>query len=184
MVAGTTIVVYSFRGDDREANHPRLPGGRVVIARGDGWTLLAWNSGGLCTSLVFGENQGRTSWCFLVVGAPRPREVRGREHVVAGGASYRGLSNDDLWIHGVAAANVSRVEVELADGRSLQAPVYDAPATLGLDLKFFLVRTRFRIRTHWDSASGLEIPEPPFRAFSAYDGRGRLLERFDAATAS
>lgn len=176
MVAGTTIAVHSLRGDDQEANHPRLPGGRVVIARGDGWTFLAWNSGGPCTSLVFGENQRGGTIC----GIP----YVGHEHVVTGGASYRGLSDDDLWIHGVAAANVSRVEVELADGRRLEAPVYHAPATLGLDVKFFLVRTRFRIRTHWDSASKVEVPEPPFRAFSAYDARGRLLERFDAATAS
>jgi hypothetical protein len=150
-----------------------MSGGRIVIARGDGWTFLAWDSGNLCTSVVFGENQRAGTIC----GIP------GHEHVVSGGASYQGLSDNDLWIHGVAAATVSRVEVELADGRRLEAPVYEAPAALGLDLKFFLVRTRSRIRTRWDSASKTEVPESPVRTFSAYDARGRLLERLDAATA-
>lgn len=66
-----------------------------------------------------------------VVGAPR--KTRGPEHLVVGG-TYQGRPNDDLWFDGVAAASVSRVEVEQTDGRRLRAPVYDAPAALGLDL--------------------------------------------------
>jgi hypothetical protein len=95
------------------------------------------------------------------------------------GRSYQGRPDDDLWVEGVAAANVSRVEVELTDGHRLQAPVYDAPAALGLDLKFFLVRTR----PPEYGAPKAGIPELPFRAFSAYDPRGRLLERFGPAAA-
>jgi hypothetical protein len=146
-----------------------------VVTRGEDWAFVAWRSTrGLCTSLVFSENEGATS-CGPVVGAG---ETRGPEHLIAGG-SYQGRPDDDLWINGVAAANASRVEVELPDDRRLQAPVYDAPAALGLDLKFFLVRTH--PPEGWPPKVG--TPEPPFRAFSAYDARGRLLERFGPATA-
>jgi hypothetical protein len=188
---GTAFAVGSRLGDldaffeffDREANHPSIPrliGDRAVITRGEDWAFVAWKSTrGLCTSLVLPDRQGGTICGMPVVGAPRKAD--GPEHLVVGGAS-QGRPDDDLWIHGVAAANVSRVEVELADGRRLQAPIHNAPPTLGLDLKFFLVRTHRRVQTRWDSASGLEVPEPPFRAFSAYDAHGGLLERFDPAT--
>lgn len=163
-----------FEYFDEEANHPSIPrliGDRAVITRGEDWAFVAWRSTrGLCTSLVFPENQGGTSCGLPVVGA---RETRGPEHLIVGGA-YQGRPDDDLWLEGVVAANVSRVEVELTDGRRVQAPVYDAPAALGLDLKFFLVRTR----PPEYGAPKVGIPELPVRAFSAYDARGRLLERF------
>jgi hypothetical protein len=177
-----------FEFFDEEANHPSIPrliGDRAVITRGEDWAFVAWRSTrGLCISLVLSANEGGTSCGMPVVGAPR--ETRGPEHLIAGG-TYQGRPDDDLWIEGVAAANVSRVEVELTDGRRLQPPVYDAPAALGLDLKFFLVRTRFRIQTrrpeHGRSGPKVEIPELPVRALSAYDARGRLLERFSPAAA-
>jgi hypothetical protein len=163
-----------------EANHPSIPrliGDRAVITRGDDWAFIAWRSTrGLCTSLVFPENEGGTTCGLPVVGASR--EKGGPEHLVVGGA-YQGHLYDDLWFDGVAAANVSRVEVELTDGRRLQAPLYDAPAALGLDLKFFLVRTH----PPEDGAPKVGIPELPFRAFRAYDAHGRLLERFGPAVA-
>ena len=160
---------------DQEANDPSVPrliGDRAVVARGEDWAFVAWKSTrGHCTSLVFPEADGATSCGIPVFGAPR--DTRGRNHLVAGG-SYQARPDDDLWLNGVAAANVSRVEVELADGGRVEAPVYDAPAELGLDLKFFLVRTR---------PPEFHPPDAPFRAFSAYDAHGRLLERFGPATA-
>jgi hypothetical protein len=169
-----------FKFFDKEANHPSIPrliGDRAVITRGEDWAFVGWRSTrGLCMSLVFPENEGGTSCGMPVVGASR--EAGGREHFVVGGM-YQGRPDDDLWIDGVAAANVSRVEVELPDGRRLQAPVYDAPAALGLDLKFFLVRTR----PPEYGAPKVEIPELPVRALSAYDARGRLLERFSPSAA-
>jgi hypothetical protein len=157
---------------------------RAVVARGDEWAFATWMSTeGLCTSLVFPGREGSAACGIPVVGAPR--KAAGPEHVVVGG-TYRGRS-DDLWISGVAAANVSRVEVELVDGRRLEATVYDAPATLGLDLKFFLVRTRVPVQVRPaepPNPPGLEIPTPAVRAFSAYDARGILLERYSPATAT
>jgi len=179
---GTAFAVGTRLGDldaffeyfDMKANDPSIPrliGDRAVVTRGEDWTFVAWRSTrGLCTSLVFPEKEGGTSCGIPVVGASR--EKRGPEHLVVGG-TYQGRPDDDLWFEGVAAASVSRVEVELTDGRRLQAFVYDAPAALGLDLKFFLVRTR----PPEDGAPKVGIPEPPLRAFRAYDAHGRLLER-------
>ena len=170
-----------FEFFDKEGNHPSIPrliGERAVITRGEDWAFVAWRSTrGLCTSLVFAEHEGAGASCGIpVVGAPR--ETPGPEHLVAGGTHHR--PPDDLWINGVTAANVSRVEVELADGRHLRAPVYDAPAALRLDVKFFLIRTRFRLQTRRQGE--IEVPQPAFRAFSAYDARGRLLQRLDPAS--
>ena len=184
---GTAFAVGPRLGDldasfwffDKEGNDPSIPrliGDRAVVTRGEDWAFVAWRSTrGLCTSLVFPENQGGTSCGIPVVGAPR--ETRSPEHLIVGG-TYQGRPDDDLWVEGVVAANVSRAEVELTDGRRLQAPVYDAPAALGLDLKFFLVRTR----PPEYGAPKVGIPVP-VRAFSAYDARGRLLERFGPPTA-
>jgi hypothetical protein len=180
---GTAFAVGPRLGDldaffwffDREGNDPSIPrliGDRAVITRGEDWAFVAWRSTrGLCTSLVFSENEGATSCGLPVVGAP-PEEAA-PEHLIAG-SLHQGRPDDDLWFDGVAAANVSRVEVELTDGRRLQAPVYDAPAALGLELKFFLGRTR----PPEYGAPNVGIPDLGLRAFSAYDARGRLLERF------
>ena len=169
-----------FESFDREANDPSIPrlvGDRAVVTRGEDWAFVAWRSTrGLCTSLVFPGRQGATTCGMPVVGAPG--ETGGPEHRVVGGW-YQGRPGGHLWINGVAAANVNRVEVELADGRHLEAVVYDAPATLQLDLKFFLVRTR----PPEYGAPKVEIPELPLRAFSAYDARGRLLERLSPPAA-
>jgi hypothetical protein len=168
-----------FEFFDKEANHPSIPrlvGERAVVTRGEDWALVAWNSTrGLCTSLVFPANQGGTSCGMPIVGASR--DTRGPEHLIVGGA-YHGGPDDDLWVDGVAVARTSRVEVELSDGRRLEAHVYDAPPALGLDLKFFLVRTR--PPKNWPANP--KTPESPIRAFSAYDGRDRLLERFGPRT--
>jgi hypothetical protein len=186
LAAATTAFVLALvavSGYLDEANEPRLirlTADQVVITRGEDWAFVASHPGDVCTSILFAEEGGGGS-CVQIVGASR--KPRGRQHTVAGGASYRGLSEDDLWISGVAADNVRRVEVELTDGRRLQTRLYDAPAALALDVKCFLVRTRFRIRKRWDSGSGFEVPELPFLAFNAYDADGRLLERLGPETA-
>jgi hypothetical protein len=180
---GTAFAVGARLGDfgaffgffDQEGNDPSIPrliGDRAVVTRGEDWAFVAWRSTlGLCTSLVLPEKEGATSCGLPVVGAPRVEG--GPEHLIVGG-TYQGLPDDDVWVEGVVAANVSRVEVELIDGRRLQAPLFDAPAALGLDLKFFLVQTR----PPENSAPKVEIPGIPVRAFSAFDASGRLLERF------
>jgi hypothetical protein len=159
---------------DEKTNNPRAPrlvGDRAVITRDDDWAFVAWKSTrGLCTSLVFSENEGGTSCGVPVVGATP--DGPGPEHLIVGGL-YQRRPGDEFWLNGVAAARVSRVEIELVDGRRVEAPVYDAPAVLGLDLKFFLLRTP----PPSDGAPKVGIPELPVRAFSAYDARGRLLGR-------
>jgi hypothetical protein len=163
-----------WRVENAYPSTPGLIGERAVIRRGEDWAFAAWRSTrGLCTSLLFPEAEGATSCGLPIVGALRG--TRAPEHLVVGGTLQR-RPDDDLWVNGVAAANVGRVEVELADGRRLQAPLYDAPAKLGLDLKFFLVRTR--PPQNGAPKGGV----PPFRALRAYDAHGRLLERFGPPT--
>jgi hypothetical protein len=155
---------------------PGLIGKRAVITRGEDWAFVAWRSTrGLCVSLVLREDEGTstpTSCGLPVVGAPG--ETSSRKHLVVGG-TYQQRPGDDLWVEGVAAANASRVNVELSDRRRVQVPLYDAPATLGLDLKFFVVRAR-------PPAERQQARVAPFRAFRAYDSDGRLLERFGPPT--
>ena len=155
MIAGAAAALALARLDGEEEQRPRdwyvnpalrdprflvSSASQSVITRDEDRAFVTWRSErGLCASLVFPRDEGATSCGMPVVGGPR--ETRGPEHLVVGG-TYQGRPDDDLWLDGVAAANVSRVEVELTDGRRLQAPIYDAPAGLGLDLKFFLVRTR------------------------------------------
>lgn len=168
---------FQFFDGGSDPSIPRLIGDRAVVTRGEDWAFVAWRSTrGLCLSLVFVKKEGGTSCGIPVVGAP-PEEV-GPRHLVVGG-SYQGRPDDDVWFNGVAAGNVSRVEVELTDGRRLQASVYDAPSALGLELKFFLVRSH----PAEAGAPNGGIPELPFRAFRAYDAGGRLLERFGPSVA-
>lgn len=170
-----------FDEGPRHPSIPRLIGERAVVTRGEDWAFVAWNSTrGLCTSLVFPGNEGAISCGIPVTGAPR--ETAGPEYAVVA-STYQGRAGGDLWINGVAAANVSRVEVELVDERRLQARVYEAPAALRLDLKFFLVRTRFDMQTTPEHNPNVDIPDLPLRAVSVYDARGRLLERVRAGTA-
>lgn len=158
-----------FEGSS-DSSIPRLVGDRAVITSGDDWAFIGWKSTrGLCTSMVVGDTEGATTCGLAVVGAP---QTSGRHHFVAGGM-YQQRPEDDVWVQGVASANVSRVDVELTDGRRLQAPLYDAPEPLGLNLKFFLVRTRPRD----GGATPVGIPTSPVGAIAAYDDRGQLLER-------
>jgi hypothetical protein len=166
LVDEETLRSPDWRVENAYPSTPGLIGERAVIRRGEDWAFAAWRSTrGLCTSLLFPEAEGATSCGLPIAGALRA--TRAPEHLVVGGTLQR-HPDDDLWVNGVAAANVGRVEVELADGRRLQAPLYDAPAALGLDLKFFLVR----IRPPEDGAPKGGVP--PFRAFRAYDAHGRL----------
>jgi len=159
-----------FDEGSNDSSIPRLVGDRAVITRGDDWAFVGWKSTrGLCTSVVVGDTEGATTCGLPVLGAP---QTSGRQHFVAGGM-YQQRPEDDVWVQGVASANVSRVDIELTDGRRLQAPLYDAPAALGLNLKFFLVRTRPRD----GGATPVGIPTSPVGAIAAYDDRGQLLER-------
>ena len=162
--------------DDGEGNESAgqtlpLAVGRAVITRGEDWAFVAWRGPrGLCTSIVFPESERATSCGIPDVGAPRVG--RGPQLVVGG--TYQARPDDDLWVDGVVNAKASRVEVELSDGRRVQAPIYDAPAALGPDLEFFLLRTR----PPEEPAPTMGAPEPFIRAFRAFDAHGRVLERF------
>lgn len=159
-----------FDEGSKDPSVPRLVGNRAVITGGDDWAFVGWKSTrGLCTSVVVGDTEGATTCGLAVFGAP---ETSGRQHFVAGGM-YQQRPEDDVWVQGVASAEVGRVDIERTDGRRLQAALYDAPAELGLNLKFFLVRTR----PHDGGTTPVRIPASPVSAIAAYDHRGQLLER-------
>ena len=188
VVAAAAVAFAHLAGDEERepsednftlATHypsdPGLIGKRAVITRGEDWGFVAWRSTrGLCVSLVLPKDEGgsSTTSCGPVVGALGNTESA--EHLVVGG-TYQQRPGDDLWVGGVTDANASRFDVELTDRRRVQGPLYDSPATLGLDLKFFFVRAR-------PPAEREQAGVVPFRAFRAYDSEGRLLERFGPPT--
>ena len=176
VIAIAAVALLARLVDDDEGNRSAdqnlpLAVGRAVITRGEDWAFVAWRGPrGLCTSIVFAESEGATSCGLPDVGASR---VGRRPELVVGG-TYQERRDEDLWVDGVVNADASRVEVELSDGRRLQAPIYEAPAELGRGLEFFLLRTR----PPEEPAPTMGAPEPFIRTFSAYGENGRLLERF------
>ena len=131
---------------------------------GDGWSLIAWRSDrGIC--LDFAVPGNFASGCgFPVAGATTSPESQ--PHAIAG-LLTRGLSADGgVGVGGLVSPAVHRVEVELADGTRVAAPLYDAPAKLATNLRFFAVNSR-------EAAS----PERQVTALVAYNAGGKVLER-------
>lgn len=180
-VAGTAIGIGSDLLTQQERFHARAPddparrGPLVEIAAGEEWALVAWNSdAGICLDFAVPGNSA-FSCGFPVRGAKRADDASGAglpTHAVAGSVSGGGLVGGDgkTTVFGVAARDVVRVQVELRDGRVLEARLYDAPPSLGAAVRFFIVRmflppTRLR-------------GEGPVRAFVAYDRAGTVIDRY------
>jgi hypothetical protein len=182
LCAGTAIAASAGLGDsffglldrdaERSADLPRLIGGRVELAAGSDWSFQAWRSTrGICTALVFADDEGTSGCGYSVIGAPgdsvhtQPEPTRA---VV--GETYRSQTAG-LWITGVGSDDVARVEVSLRDGRMLEADTVKGSATLDVPLTFFVVHTEAR-----DSD-----PAPPESALSeirAYSASGNLVDTF------
>jgi hypothetical protein len=168
-----------FAGDPHA---PNLQGSFVEVAGDSDWALIAWRSDqGICLDLATPGHSA--SGCgFPVVGAPPDRtqpEVDEPRHMVAYLAG-RAEPGDPWDLAGVAAETVARVEIEMADGRTLAAPMYDAPAELGTALRFFVLRIEV------DESSMVPAGEPPHlahvvNAFVAYDADNDLVERLVVA---
>jgi hypothetical protein len=161
---------------------PNLQGSFVQVAGGSDWALIAWKSDqGICLDLATPGNSA--SGCgFPVVGAPPDTtqpEADQPKHMIAYVAG-RSSPGDPWDLAGVVAEPVARVDIEMADGRTLVAPMYDAPAELGTRLRFFLLRIDV------DESSVFPPGEPPHlaklvKAFLAYDAGGTLVERLAVA---
>jgi hypothetical protein len=166
----------------RDPHSPNLQGSFVEVVGSSDWALIAWRSDqGICLDLAT-PGHSASSCGFPVVGAPPDRTQPGADepkHMVAylAGRAEPG----DLWdLAGVAAETVARVEIEMADGRTLAAPMYDAPAELGTRLRFFIQRIEV------DESSLVPPGEPPHlanvvNAFVAYHADGTLVERLPVA---
>jgi hypothetical protein len=100
-------------------------------------------------------------------------------HAVAGfvsGSNLVGVSDGRTTIFGAAAGDVAVVKIELIDGRLIDTQLFDAPPELVNDVKLFIVRL---------ALGALERTESPHawygvRAYRAYNGDGRLIERVPA----
>jgi hypothetical protein len=161
---------------DSAADHPDRLGPLVEITSGDEWSLIAWRSvAGVCVDFAIPGNSPFACG-FPVRGAKAPADTTGSgppTHAVAGFVSGGGLVGGDgkMTIFGIAAADVARVAIELRDQRVVDAPLYDAPAALEADVRFFIVRLPAM-------RQGLD-DDGPVRAYRAYAENGSLIERFE-----
>lgn len=162
----------SFWDQYGDPNSRRL-GERVEVAAEDGWSLQAWRTTrGICLGLAVND-EPRFSGCGMpVVGAP-PDTMFPKErptHLIGYLAGYTGVDNPRLFVTGPVAKSVARVEVELTDGRRLEAKVFAAPEDLASGLRFYVV----------EASDPLEagLGRNPVRALRAYDAAGIRLEQW------
>jgi hypothetical protein len=179
-LAGTAVAIgidwigQQDRFHAGSTDDPQRIGPLVEIASGANWSLVAWQSEvGVCIDFVISANSP-FSCGFPVRGAKSATDASGAglpTHAVAGFVSSGTLVGSDgkTTIFGVAAREVEAVKVELTDGRGIDAAFYRAPPELGADIGLFMLRLPLaaqKIRS-----------EGPVRAYAAYGGDGRLIER-------
>ena len=159
---------FDFRGGPSD---PKRIGERVQIAAADEWSLQAWSSTrGICIGVGLDGAPAFSGCGMPVAGAPPDQvfEQPQQDHAVgylAGGEGRR------LYVAGPVAENVARVEVELIEGQIVEAPVYEAPPELDVDVDFYFVRA--------NRASEVPSDRHPVKSLRAYDAAGALLERLD-----
>jgi hypothetical protein len=155
-----------------DPHSPKPIGSSVEVASGSTWALVAWKTAeGICLDYaVLGR---AVSGCgFPVPGAIAADHSQGPLHEVAAVVASSGLSSEGrAAIAGIAASDVSSVQIELADGQILPAETYDAPEALAANVRFFLLRLPISA-----SLNGQDVSFA--RALLAYGANDRLLERF------
>ncbi len=189
-IAGTAVAVGTDLLAQQKLFHERYPGGpndpRLVgdyayVAEGSDWALIAWKSTrGICLDYAVPAN-GVSGCGFPVAGSP-PDQVFHNEAAHAVGYLAGSPEQNVLAVAGPIVPAAESVRVELRDGRTLDAKVYDAPAGLGTPLRFYLLRTDAALQTAAvRDRSGREVQHPlsPVSAVSAYDRDGNLLERLE-----
>ena len=160
---------------------PKRVGDRVVVAAEDEWIVYAWETTrGICMGLSI-DDEPRASGCGMpVIGAPPDRVFPQPpyEHVIGlliSGAGKKRAGQERAYVMGPISASVSRVVVEVLDGRVLDAETFDPPKELNSPLRFYVLPLA---DPPWRSA---EAPQPrpvsPVSAVSAFDSNGVRLER-------
>ena len=162
----------------RQPDDPQRVGPLVQVASGGGWALLAWRSNaGLCLDYAVPKNASFT--CGLPVrGSGSSAPGSGAPiHAVEGflsGSNLVGVRDGKATVFGVAASDVAKVKVELADGRLVDTDLFGAPIALRTDVRLFIVRLQLGALER-TAESG--VRESDVHAFLAYDSDGRLIER-------
>jgi hypothetical protein len=155
-----------------DPHSPKTIGSSVEVASGSTWAFVAWKTAaGICLDYaVLGR---AVSGCgFPVPGAIAADHSQEPLHEVGAVVASSGLSSEGrAAIAGVAAPDVSSVQVELADGQILPAETYDAPEALAANVRFFLLRL-----PPGTSQNGQDVSFA--QALLAYGANDRLLERF------
>jgi hypothetical protein len=175
---GVNFVRQQERFHAQRPHDPQRVGPLVEVASGDGWALLAWRSNaGLCLDFAVPDNSPFA--CGLPVrGAGLSTAGPGAPiHAVDGfvsGSNLVGVRDSKTTVFGVAASDVAKVEVELADGQLVETKLFDAPTALQTDVRLFIVRVQLGAlkRTTQRGARESDV-----HAFLAYDSDGRLIER-------
>jgi hypothetical protein len=197
-VVGTAVGVGITLLDQQERFHASAPddpqrhGPLVEVTSGEDWALIAWQSNfGVCLDFAIPGNS--PFGCdFPVRGAKPTTDSSGSGppmHAVAGRVSSSRLVGGDgkTTIFGVAAEDVAAVKLELTDGRLVDAPLYDAPADLDANVRFYIVRLLLASsqrrpaapsRGYGPNGSSLGS-DSPVRAYIAYGRNGALIERVE-----
>lgn len=175
---------------DGASDHPGRLGPMVEVATGESWALIAWQSDfGVCLDFAI-PGSSPFACDFPVRGAKPPTSTSGSGppiHSVAGQISGGGLVGGDgkTTIFGVAAGDVAAVRIELRDGRTIDASVYDAPAALEAEVRLFIARVAIAPnrsdpgggRRGYGPGGAVLEGDSPVLAFVAYDRRGDVIER-------
>lgn len=154
---------------------PKRIGERVEVAAADEWSLQAWSSTrGICIGVVLDGAPAYSGCGMPVVGAPPDTVFAQPEPTHVIGYMAGGGDGDALYVTGPISESVARVQVELIDGRLLDAAVYEAPTELDTKLDFYFLRD--------EPSRDKTFERHPVKSLRAYDASGVLLERLDVPT--
>lgn len=121
---------------------PQIAEQRIMVASDSEWAVLAWNSDsrGLCLDVAF-RGRSATGCGFPVTGATPEALAPEKQQLAAWIGTVNGRG-PQVVVAGVAAPGVARVDLALADGRTVSTTMHGAPTALGLadPLRFFVSR--------------------------------------------
>jgi hypothetical protein len=154
----------------------------ATIAQGTDWALIGWTSvRGICVDYVFedpatssGENGASGCGSSIIGGPPdtlftQPSPSNYVTPLVTGP-----MAGQPWVICGPLAPQVARVVVEMKDGSRFPAIIYEAPQSLKVRLRFFLLRAS-------EATSNVSSRQTPFKDVQVFNATGRLLQTFITA---
>lgn len=183
VVGGTALAVRTdFLSQQEEIDKApwtppemRAAGPRTVLARGPDWAFMAWRAGaggGVCVAYAAGTADGWARSCGRLPAAAGTEAETSRHLVtlLAKGGAASDAAEGKTAIVGAVVPSVVTVDLELADGRVVEASTASAPEAVGAGARFFIVRVQARA----------DRPGALVRAVVMYAQGRRLVERFVA----